>query len=272
MEGMPSVVQTYSLQQDLGIRATTLQHQIATLAPSPDGHSQEVQEGVAEFASLLIFQMLQVMRRTVPQSGLLDKGFAHDLYISLFDQEVARQMARRGGLGLTSLLLRQFREQGAATLPQGQKKDALEAYRQQTPQHPDTFSSPADGFFSSHFGWRRDPFDQGTKWHNGLDIAASAGALVRAAAPGTVIFSGPRQGYGNLLIIDHQNGYQTYYGHNAENLVPSGEHVSRGQPIARVGQTGRATGPHVHFELRQGGQALDPAVFLREGIATTKRS
>lgn len=270
MEGIPSAVQTYALQQNLGARATTLQHRLAALAPSPDGPSQEMQEGVAEFASLLIFQMLQVMRRTIPQSGLLDKGFAHDVYMSLFDQEVARQIAQRGDFGLTSLLLRQFRDQEAAPLPPGQRKDALQAYRQQLPQSPDLFSLPTDGFLSSHFGWRRDPFEQGTKWHSGIDIAAAARSLVRAAASGTVGFSGPRQGYGNLVILEHQNGYQTYYGHNAENLVPSGAQVRRGQPIARVGQTGRATGPHVHFELRKDGQPLDPAVFVGEGAPRQK--
>jgi murein DD-endopeptidase MepM/ murein hydrolase activator NlpD len=223
-----------------------------------------MREEVAEFASLFIFQMLQVMRRTIPQSGLLDKGFAHDMYMSLFDQEVARQIARRGDFGLTSLLLRQFSEQEAAPRPPGQRAEALQAYRQQLPQYAEVFALPADGFLSSPFGWRRDPFVEESKWHNGIDIAASAGALVRAVAPGTVNFSGPRPGYGNLVILEHQNGYQTYYGHNAENLVPSGTQVQQGQPIARVGQTGHATGPHVHFELRKDGQALDPAVFLAQ--------
>src|SRR5919108_1181962 len=271
MEQIPAAAQTYTPHQDLGLRATRLQQRLTTHTSGPDGDGQELQEGVAEFASLFIFQMLQVMRRTIPQSGLLDKGFAHELYTSLFDQEIARQLARRGDLGLTALLLRQFREQGADAPPPGQRKASLETYRQQmrpSPEmrpNPDAFSLPTDGLLSSHFGWRHDPFDQETKWHNGIDIATAAGSLVRAAAPGIVAFSGSRPGYGNLLIIDHQNGYQTYYGHNAENLVLSGEYVQGGQPIARVGQTGRATGPHVHFELRKDGQALDPTIFLRSG-------
>ncbi|HEY7494440.1 MAG TPA: peptidoglycan DD-metalloendopeptidase family protein [Candidatus Tectomicrobia bacterium] len=276
MEQIPAAAQTYTLHQDLGLRATRLQQRLAAHAPGPDGPGQELQEGVAEFASLFIFQMLQVMRRTIPQSGLLDKGFAHELYTSLFDQEIARQLARREDLGLTSLLLRQFREQGTDAPPPIPRKASLEAYKQpgkasielykqQMPPGPDAFALPANGFLSSHFGWRHDPFDQETKWHNGIDIATAAGSVVRAAAPGIVAFSGSRPGYGNLLIIEHQNGYQTYYGHNAENLVLSGAQVKGGQPIARVGQTGRATGPHVHFELRKDGQALDPTIFLRSG-------
>jgi murein DD-endopeptidase MepM/ murein hydrolase activator NlpD len=272
MEQMPAAAQTYTLHQDLDLRATRLQQRLTAHTPDPGGHGQELREGVAEFASLFIFQMLQVMRQTIPQSGLLDRGFAHELYTSLFDQEIARQLARRGDLGLTSLLLRQFREQGIDTPPPVQRKDALETYRQQMHPSPAVFSLPTDGFLSSHFGWRHDPFDQETKWHSGIDIATAAGAIVRAAAPGMVAFSGSRPGYGNLLIIDHQNGYQTYYGHNAENLVLSGEHVNAGQPIARVGQTGRATGPHLHFELRKDGQELDPAVFLRSGLPTVQGS
>src|SRR5262245_44535668 len=241
MEQLPAAAQTYTLHQDLDLRATRLQQRLMAHTPGSDGHGQELREGVAEFASLFIFQMLQVMRRTIPQSGLLDKGFAHELYTSLFDQEIARQLARREDLGLTPLLLRQFREHGGDALPAIPRKASIETYKQQIHPSPDAFALPTDGFLASHFGWRHDPFDQETKWHNGIDIATAAGSIVRAAAPGMVAFSGSRPGYGNLLIIEHQNGYQTYYGHNAENLVVSGEHVTGGQPIARVGQTGRAT-------------------------------
>jgi murein DD-endopeptidase MepM/ murein hydrolase activator NlpD len=269
MEQIPSAAQTYTLHQDLALQATRLRPRLTAHTPGPDEHGQELREGVIEFASLFIFQMFQVMRRTIPQSGLLDKGFAHELYTSLFDQEIARQLARREDLGLTAVLLRQFREQGADAPSPVHRSASLETYKQQTHPSPDVFSLPTDGFLSSPFGWRHDPFEQATKWHNGIDIATAAGSVVRAAAPGIVSFSGPRPGYGNLLIIDHQNGYQTYYGHNAEHLVLSGERVKGGQPIARVGQTGRATGPHVHFELRKDGQVLDPSSFLRKGGSPT---
>jgi murein DD-endopeptidase MepM/ murein hydrolase activator NlpD len=246
---------------------------------------------MAQFESLFLFQLLQTMRKTIPQSDLFGKGFAHELYASLFDQEVAQQVAQRGGIGLTSLLRRQFGEKTVESStaerslrshllmrpsePPAQgpviksPPEALAVYRQQmepstlpSAPSPLSFAQPVQGRLSSDFGWRIHPITQTERFHHGIDIAAPEGALIQAAAPGQVIFSGEKSGYGNLVIIDHLEGYQTYYGHNAENLVRVGDRVEQGQPIAKVGQTGRATGPHVHFEIRKEGQALDPATLL----------
>lgn len=228
-----------------------------------------MQEQLEEFASLLIFQMLQTMRRTIPRTGLLDQGLAQDLYMSLFDQEVARHIARRQDLGLTSLLAQQFTNATETVAVSGRRSRALETYRQQQGTGFELLL-PVAGSLSSPFGWRQDPFDGAGKWHQGIDIAAPSGTLVRAAAAGEVVFSGPRQDYGNLLIVEHQDGYHTYYAHHTEPLVATGTAVQRGQPIARVGQTGRATGPHVHFEVRRHGHALDPQPFFAETL-TAKR-
>jgi murein DD-endopeptidase MepM/ murein hydrolase activator NlpD len=268
MQGLSPLLPAPPLQQALSGQAEALQRRLAALERQAGGSDKELREQVAEFASLLVFQMLQAMRRTIPQSKLLDTGFAHDLYVSLFDQEVARHVARRGAMGLTSLLQHQLEAYQSAALAPGHR--ALEAYRQQLPQEPGPLAIPADGHLSSPFGWRQDPFDQQKKWHEGIDIAAPAGSLVRAAAAGRVVFSGSQRGYGNLLVIEHQGGYQTYYAHVAEKLVPVGTQVSRAQPIARVGQTGRATGPHVHFEVHRHGRPLDPMPFLGGELTTQK--
>lgn len=121
------------------------------------------------------------------------------------------------------------------------------------------FLSPVSGEISSEFGWRRDPFTGQRAWHNGLDIAAPEGTPVRAARDGTVVFSGRERGYGNLVIVEHAGGVRTYYGHNKSNAVAEGQTVAAGQVLAQVGQTGRATGPHLHFEVRVEGKSVDPA-------------
>jgi len=98
---------------------------------------------------------------------------------------------------------------------------------------------------------RRHPILKVDKHHNGVDIAAPFGSAVSAAAPGTVIFAGPRGTAGNTVIIDHGNGYHTYYMHNSALNVRNGDRVVPGQAIAKVGSTGRSTGNHLHFEVRK---------------------
>lgn len=116
---------------------------------------------------------------------------------------------------------------------------------------------PVKGEVSSDFGWRKDPFGGGREWHAGVDLAAPEGSPVRAAWDGQVVFSGKMSGYGNIVILEHQNGVRSMYGHNKANVVKAGDQIKAGAEIAQVGSTGRATGPHVHFEVRQNGLALD---------------
>jgi murein DD-endopeptidase MepM/ murein hydrolase activator NlpD len=258
---LPSPVET--TQQMAANKAASLQKQL-TLSQHPSQNDQQVlHERLADFASIFIFQMLQSMRRTIPKSKLLDSGFANDLYHSLLDQEVANLVARRESMGLTELLQQQFKVPDNIGRESTPIKQAIASYRQQLPQgFPASFSMPVDGSVSSHYGLRIDPFEHDTQWHDGIDIAAPAGTLVRAVAPGRVLFSGMREGYGNLLILEHSDGYQTYYAHNATNIVDVGTEVTAGQAIAQVGQSGRATGPHLHFEIRKDGATLDPTSFL----------
>jgi murein DD-endopeptidase MepM/ murein hydrolase activator NlpD len=116
---------------------------------------------------------------------------------------------------------------------------------------------------SSPFGPRADPFTGRPALHHGVDLAAPEGTEVRAALPGVVRLSGDRGGYGLAVELDHGGGLTTLYGHASEVLVTEGEVVTQGQPIARVGQTGRATGPHLHLEVRQGRRPVDPGRALK---------
>ena len=113
--------------------------------------------------------------------------------------------------------------------------------------------SPVDnGTVTSGIGWRLDPFGSGRMvYHNGYDIAVPVGTPVHPTQTGTVYFAGPYKGYGNLVVVEHGDGYVTLYGHNGEILVKAGEKVDTTTVIALSGNTGHSTGPHVHYEIRQ---------------------
>lgn len=118
------------------------------------------------------------------------------------------------------------------------------------------------GWMSSRYGKRTDPFTGHTAWHRGVDFAARNGADVIATGAGVVTFAGRRWGYGNLIEISHGNGTTTRYGHVSELLAEPGDIVRAGELIARVGSTGRSTGPHVHYEVLQAGRQVDPMPFV----------
>lgn len=122
--------------------------------------------------------------------------------------------------------------------------------------------APVDGWVTSGFGSRESPFTGEHDVHMGLDIAAPSGSPIYAPADGVVIFSGPKDGYGNFVMIAHGYGVISRYGHTAENLVQAGQKVARGDQIATVGMTGRTTGPHLHYEILLNGAAVDPGRFI----------
>jgi murein DD-endopeptidase MepM/ murein hydrolase activator NlpD len=116
-----------------------------------------------------------------------------------------------------------------------------------------------NGYISDGFGMRRNPFSgEGRETHEGLDIAVDFGTPVTTTADGLIIYAAPHAGYGNLVIIYHSNGITTRYGHLSRITVEPGQRVKRGDQIGHAGSTGRSTGPHVHYEIRENDQALDP--------------
>ena len=119
------------------------------------------------------------------------------------------------------------------------------------------------GWISSYFGKRTDPFTGKPANHTGIDFAGKSGADVVAVADGVVTWSSKRYGYGLMVEINHGNGYTTRYAHNSENLVAVGEEVKKGQVVARMGETGRATGPNLHFEVLRDGRRMNPVNFIR---------
>lgn len=126
------------------------------------------------------------------------------------------------------------------------------------------FRWPVMGRITSPFGWRRHPITRRNDFHSGIDIRAARGTVIRAAAAGTVVHSGWMGGYGRTVVIRHANGKSTLYAHAESLLVRQGDTVTAGQNIARAGSSGRATGPHLHFEVRdRNNRPVNPLPFLR---------
>lgn len=125
---------------------------------------------------------------------------------------------------------------------------------------------PLRGWVTSEFGIRRSPLSGGRQLHEGIDIASPYGSPVMATGDGVVTFAGRQGGLGNKIIIDHGYGLATVYGHNSQILVKEGDRVTRGTLIARVGSTGRSTGPHCHYEVLVNGVPVDPTRYILEQL------
>ncbi len=127
---------------------------------------------------------------------------------------------------------------------------------------------PVTGRLMGGFGVRTDPFSGEGAYHTGVDISAPSGTPVQATADGRVEFSGFYHGYGRVVIIDHGNNYQTYYAHLSRADVLEGQEIRRGETLGAVGSTGRATGPHLHYEVRIGDAPVNPYRFLNKPVLT----
>jgi murein DD-endopeptidase MepM/ murein hydrolase activator NlpD len=249
-----------------------------------------LKDACVQFEGLMVHQLLKEMRRTVKESDLLHGGNAEKIWRDMLDQKLGEETSRAGGLGLAEILYQQLLgstgepsgDRPAKTLedyfrsapvspagPEEAEEDdqAGELSRRSHPEpsqpNPEGLTLPVEGRVSSNFGLRRHPILGQTRMHNGVDLAASEGTPIKAALDGTVTFSGQRSGFGNFIELDHGQGLVTRYGHNQANLVQVGEEVKAGQAIGRVGSTGLATGPHLHFEARRHNRPLDPLAWLQ---------
>lgn len=152
----------------------------------------------------------------------------------------------------------------------GQEKVASQSHRRHS-ESSAPLRMPVNGAITSKFGTRRDPIHGQHRSHKGIDIAAPRGTPIEAAATGTVVFSGRQRGYGKTVIVELADGRRTRYAHADKLLVQAGDEVRAGQVIATVGSTGRATGPHLHFEVTENGRAVNPLQALAKDSTLARR-
>jgi murein DD-endopeptidase MepM/ murein hydrolase activator NlpD len=210
------------------------------------------------------------LKQLVAASGAFGggEGAGASIRADLFATTLADTLAKHGGIGLAAQLERSLTGEAPPAPGPAPGPDSGGALRgPPDPRLPPPAPEPAAilpvaGRVTSAFGRRSDPFTGLPALHRGVDVAAPEGTPIRAAAGGTVLSAGPRGGYGEAVEIDHGDGTTAIYAHASALLVRAGDPVRPGQEIARVGSSGRATGAHLHFEVREGGRAVDPARAL----------
>jgi murein DD-endopeptidase MepM/ murein hydrolase activator NlpD len=177
---------------------------------------------------------------------------------------VDNQFVRSVGAETSSQLLKKLDKASADATRQEQSLTELQAYFQDQKSLLASVPSlwPVTGWVTSDFGSRLDPYTSERVMHAGIDIAGPHGKEIIAPSDGTVVFAGLEGGYGNVLVIDHGYGVKTRYGHLASMLVKPGDRLKRGQSVGTLGNTGRSTGPHLHYEVRVNGIAQNPHKFI----------
>jgi murein DD-endopeptidase MepM/ murein hydrolase activator NlpD len=221
---------------------------------------KDAAEGARTLESILLKQLIQ------------DSGAFHGMsqaggkiYGEMFCEALANAVAQGGGIGIAKLVEGSFEKGAGATSAGGGDPNVageflFERSTKLTPTSPDATSVTPE--VSSGFGARKDPINGTQRFHTGVDVAAEEGSPVLAAAPGIVLRAGRRGGYGNAVEIDNGSGISTLYGHASALKVKEGDSVKAGDPVALVGHTGRATGSHLHFEVRKDGKPIDPKSTL----------
>jgi murein DD-endopeptidase MepM/ murein hydrolase activator NlpD len=232
-----------------------------------------VAEVAREFEAMLFAQMIGAMRKTVGESGLLSASPERRTMDGFFDLELARHLVKSVDFGLARQLTRQIEGRHAAAeagegaggadgTTGGGRTGAAGSLAGSADADAPALQSPLLAPVSSGYGERSDPITGEPDFHAGIDLAAPRGTAVRAAAAGTVLFSGRAGASGNLVELAHRDGTRTSYAHLDELQVQAGEQVAAGQVLGAVGSTGRSTGPHLHFAVRRAGVAIDPAPLL----------
>ncbi len=229
-------------------------------AATPPQRAETLRLLAAQFESMLLSQMLKDMQSDVNRSE--DSGFGAPLAETIYS-ELAAALVKAGGMGLADSL----EDAIARTTPGGDAETGLPAsipslpsLRQYSPWMPDGPVAIAidPERVSSAYGWRKDPISGADRMHHGVDIPMALGDDVRTLQGGTVIESRVNGGYGHTVVVDHGEGLTTRYAHLSVRHVQVGDTVTAGQTVGLAGRSGRATGTHLHLEVRANGASIDP--------------
>jgi murein DD-endopeptidase MepM/ murein hydrolase activator NlpD len=238
--------------------------------------NSSVEQIAQEFEAMLMAQMVRQMRQSFLSEEEHDEGMGLGLQTmtETIDVELARALSRAGGIGLADEIQRSMMRAGAPGMatpaqPVPAVTESPSGPVAQPTRDPAAGASMAlaDGALrmplataaSSAFGWRGDPFHGQRRFHAGIDLKGAYGQEVPTAGAGRVTFAGDHGAYGLTVVVEHPNGVQTRYAHLSSLSVQAGQEIADGTAVGRLGQTGRATGPHLHFEVLVNGRRVDPA-------------
>ncbi|MBN1903844.1 MAG: peptidoglycan DD-metalloendopeptidase family protein [Deltaproteobacteria bacterium] len=243
--------------KDISIKSSDQPSAIKTA----DQKDAKLKKACVDFEAVFTYEMLKSMRKSIEKGDLFHGGQAEEIYESMLDQELSQNIAGKSSNSISEILYNQLKNIHQLT-EQAETADTPVSTSKagETGTHPEW---PLNGRISSSFGWRNDPFTGKRKFHAGMDLAAKEGTDIKAVMAGRVQMVDDQKGYGKLVVLDHGEGYTTLYAHNSDITVKSGDWVQKGSTIAKVGSTGRSTGPHLHFEVRKDGQRLDPEKFFK---------
>jgi murein DD-endopeptidase MepM/ murein hydrolase activator NlpD len=203
---------------------------------------KDVKEAAIQFEAMFTRMLFKEMRASMPEDGMFASK-EMSMFMGMLDEQMAEEIARRGGFGLAKDMQSYMKTSNEKTAP---TRDRM----------------PVKGRITSGFGDRRHPIAGVHRHHDGMDIAAPEGTPIRSVRGGSVTFSGKRGGYGNVVIVDHGNGLNTRYAHCRDLNVKNGDKVFPGTILGTVGSTGQSTGPHLHLEAHRNGKAVNPETLF----------
>jgi len=227
---------------------------LASAAPmAPLERADSPREAAEQAEAMFVKMLLKEVRKAMPEDGFMNSRELQTFY-DLFDDNLAQQIAESGQLGLADSI-----EESITGRPVARHERAHRAYTRFA-----DVNGPTEGRVTSGFGHRHHPILNRRKMHYGVDIGAPQGTPIRAVRDGVVTRSENMGTYGNVVFVDHGDGLETRYAHASELMVEPGTPVRKGEILATVGSTGRSTGPHLHFEVRKDGVAVDPSAYLQD--------